>query len=378
LSYLNASTLNSVEYGGAASFEFAKPQAGTSVEAFNRETAQMDIQELAQMGRGLVEKIKEYADDVVCNCNLTRTVMDTHLVNTNNLDLVNRRSKLSVELQVQRVRGDDVFLTWTGHSAIGPDPEFEQVVTRVIERLRQAENLVSLDNLNQTVGKTTVILAPSSLGLLIIPLLLGLNGKNVALGVSPLANKLNEVAFDSRFSLLDNPHTPNRTGSTSFDDEGVPTKPNRFINQGLIQSFYYDLKSAGETHIPSSGHGQRQPENTRLGQPIASVHNLTVEAGTNSLTTMLEDVKEGLLVESVLGMGQTNIMAGTFSNSVGLAYKIKDGEIVGRVKDVSVAGNAYQLLKQHLNSISSERETVIGNWLLPYMRFDEVSVTAKN
>ena len=151
-----------------------------------------------------------------------------------------------------------------------------------------------------------------------------------------------------------------------------------FIKSGVLQSFYYDLKSAGEANTHSTGHGQRQPENTRLGQPVAAPHNLVIEPGDTALNEMLRDIEEGLLVESVLGMGQTNVLAGAFGNSVGLAYKIQHGEIVGRVKDVSVAGNAYDLLKHQLTALSRERETVGGMLLAPYMRFDGVSVAARN
>jgi len=44
-------------------------------------------------------------------------------------------------------------------------------------------------------------------------------------------------------------------------------------------------------------------------------------------------------VENLLGLGQGNTLSGAFSNPLALAFKIEKGEIVGRVKDLSIAGN---------------------------------------
>lgn len=374
---LQEGILNSVKYGGEANFEFVASSVGTDFNAYSSETARLDIQELAEMGRGLGEQMAAYADDVVCSYDLTRTVMNTQLVNSRNLNLKEQRSSLNLGLRVQRVRGDDVFMLWTGHSAIGPEADFGRLVDKVIERLRQAETLTTLETLSSKNGKLPVIFAPASLGLLIGPLIAGLNGKNCALGVSPLSDKLGEQIFDLRFSLQDDPFLANRTGSTAFDDEGTPTVVSHFIESGTVNGFYYDLKTAGEAGKLSTGHGLRQPENTRLGQPAMALHNLTVEAGTTPLAEILKGIDEGLLVESVLGMGQTNVLAGSFSNSVQVAYRIRNGEIVGRVKDVSVAGNVYELLKLQLGGISQEREVTVGSQTLPYILIDDVSVAAK-
>jgi len=61
----------------------------------------------------------------------------------------------------------------------------------------------------------------------------------------------------------------------------------------------------------------------------------------------------------VPGPGQGNPINGEFSANVFLGYKIEDGEIVGRVKDVMLAGNAYDALKD-IVAISREQERMGG------------------
>ena len=91
---------------------------------------------------------------------------------------------------------------------------------------------------------------------------------------------------------------------------------------------------------------------------------------------MIAAMDEGLLVESPLGLGQGNVISGAFSNTLGLAFKIEKGEIVGRVKDVSIAGNIYDLL-QEVAAVSQEAEWVYYGYNLPYILLTDMNVVAK-
>jgi PmbA protein len=71
-------------------------------------------------------------------------------------------------------------------------------------------------------------------------------------------------------------------------------------------------------------------------------------------------------------------MAGEFSNNVGLGYKVKNGKIIGRVKNLMIAGNAYDVLLNNISGMSSERGFSMTMCLSPYMLIKSVSVTAKS
>jgi PmbA protein len=91
---------------------------------------------------------------------------------------------------------------------------------------------------------------------------------------------------------------------------------------------------------------------------------------------MVEDMKEGLVVEQVIGAGQGNLLGGDFSGNVLLGYKVENGEIVGRVKDTMIAGNVYQVLKELLG-IGQETRWVGGILQTPPLYCSSVSVTTK-
>jgi predicted Zn-dependent protease len=59
-----------------------------------------------------------------------------------------------------------------------------------------------------------------------------------------------------------------------------------------------------------------------------------------------------------------------------LAFKIEQGEIVGRVKDVSIAGNAYELLPE-VTAVSRETQWIYYNFRLPHILLPDVNVVAK-
>ena len=82
------------------------------------------------------------------------------------------------------------------------------------------------------------------------------------------------------------------------------------------------------------------------------------------------------MCSSDLGVGQGNAISGAFGNSVGLGYVIEGGEIVGRVKDVSIAGNIYEDLR-HLGALSRERYWVYGQMLMPWMLLPELNVVCQ-
>ncbi|MGA9349005.1 MAG: metallopeptidase TldD-related protein [Anaerolineae bacterium] len=126
---------------------------------------------------------------------------------------------------------------------------------------------------------------------------------------------------------------------------------------------------------PASVEVKKKEENV-FNPPTPSPTNLIFQAGETPVAEIIVGIDEGLLVENALGLGQGNVISGAFSNSLSLAFKIEKGEIVGRVKDVSIAGNVYDLL-QDVAAISQETEWVYRYFNLPYILLADMNVIAK-
>jgi PmbA protein len=144
------------------------------------------------------------------------------------------------------------------------------------------------------------------------------------------------------------------------------------VEKGVLNGFIYDLKTAAMSGVESTGNGGRGLFNP----PSPSGTNLILGAGETPLKDILAGIEEGILVEEVLGLGQGNIISGAFSNPLALAFKIEKGEIVGRVKDASIADNVYSVLK-NVAAVSREQLWVYNELCMPYILIPEMNVVAK-
>jgi PmbA protein len=181
-----------------------------------------------------------------------------------------------------------------------------------------------------------------------------------------------ERFFDEKLTVVDDPTLDGRPASSSHDDEGVPRRRNVLIDQGQLTSYIYDLKTAALARTEPTGNGERD----LFSPPSPSFSNMVVANGETPVDDIIAGIDEGLLVETPLGLGQGNVISGAFSNNLSLGFKIENGEIVGRAKDVSVAGNIYQDLRD-IEALSLESEWVYGGIRLPYILLPDLNVVTK-
>ena len=92
---------------------------------------------------------------------------------------------------------------------------------------------------------------------------------------------------------------------------------------------------------------------------------------------MIAGIKEGLIVEELLGAGQGNELGGDFRANVSLGYRITNGEIVGRVKDTMVSGNVYSVLSQ-VEYVGDSPEWIFGSLRSPAIQCLGVEVATKS
>jgi PmbA protein len=78
-----------------------------------------------------------------------------------------------------------------------------------------------------------------------------------------------------------------------------------------------------------------------------------------------------------LGLGQGNIQSGAFSNNVSTGFVVRDGEVIGRLKNTMIAGNAYEVLKENLVAVGAEAEWCHGIYKSPPLLVEGVSVVSR-
>jgi PmbA protein len=364
---LVANALESARHGDALEFDFPASEPGPAVQVYDPELATLPTEHLIEMGREMIASILEADPDTRVTVDLERRVRRTTVRNSAGVEIAVEKAPLSISIDAERVRGDDVAIIYDYFSTAVKDDGYRAFAQRIADKLRLAQRAATLGS-----ERLPVLFSPTGSPVLALPLTQALNGKNVYRGISPMTNKLGEQLFDEKLTIVDDPTLDGRPGSSSHDDEGVPRQRRALINHGELCSFIYDLKTAALAGAEPTGHGARG----LFDLPSPSFSNLIMEGGDTSLADIIAGIEKGLLVESILGLGQGNIISGDFSNNLDLAFRIEDGEIVGRVKEVSIAGNVYEDLRA-IEAISQETEWVYGGLCLPYILLPELNVVTK-
>ncbi len=352
--------LEVAEFGNPAHFQFPAPADGTDVKVYDKAVIPVTKEDMVHIGDEMIGLVKEYNSDIILHAGIGKVINKSEFANSSGIELYSESTSFGLGIHGQWVRGTDIL--WAGHGFGWKkrDIDHVEVTKKAIQLFKMAEKIASIRSANMP-----VIFTPEGVMVLLLALQLGFNGKNVLLGSSPLAGKLGEKIADERLSIYDNPLIDYANNSGKYDGEGVPHSIVPLIENGVVKNFLYDLDTAGRANTKSTGHG--------IG---CNPTNIVIKEGDKSFEDMVKETKEGLIVHDVMGLGQGNPISGEFSVNVQLGYKIENGEIVGRVKDVMLAGNTYDAIK-NISAIGNKAEWAGGSILTPYIKISDLSVVAK-
>ncbi|MBN1640401.1 MAG: TldD/PmbA family protein [Anaerolineae bacterium] len=367
LDRLVTNVLESAAYGERLPIAFPGPQPAPEVATYDPAIPDLPIQRLVEIGQEAIDYLLQIEPDARVSVNIERGVQHVRIRNDAGADVSFERSPLSMSVEVDRVKGDDVLIVFTIEGTTAWQEDTMAPVRRLGERLERAKRSAKIAS-----GRMPVLFAPGGALTLALPLSMGVNGKNVYTGTSPIRDKVGQALFDPKLTLVDDATIDHKFASAAYDDEGVAHRRTVLVEEGVLKGFLYDLKTAAQSGVDSTGNGSR----SLFGVPRVSPTNLILQPGDTPLAEMIAGIDHGLLVEDVLGLGQGNVLSGAFSNPLALAFLIEHGEIVGRVKDVSIAGNIYDVLTE-IAAISQESEWVYYSVCLPYLLLPDMNVVAK-
>jgi PmbA protein len=356
--------LEAAEFGSPAHFDLPGAQSLEQVKVYDPELLSLQKPEMIRMGQQMMEMVKTYNPEILAGASVVKTISRVDYANSNGALYSTDHTDFSVGAGGQLVRGTDILFVNQGMGQKKRAIDTEEIAAQAIEYFRMAENIAQIET-----GEMPVIFTPRGLTVLLLSLGLAVDGKGVYLGASPLRDRLGQQIASPSLTIIDNPLIEYGPRTSAFDNEGVPRKVTPIIEKGVLRNFIYDLDTAGRAGVKPTGHGFDR-----------SLTNLIFEPGNISYETMLRNTPRGLLVHDYLGLGQGNPINGEFSVNLFQGYKIENGKLVGRVKDVMLAGNAFEALKD-ITAISQEREWISGQYtwftgLIPYVKIGKLSVTA--
>ena len=359
--------VETAQFGIQAKFELPQKASYPRIDVFDPNTESISIEKMIELGEELIALVTEYTPDIVCEAMVTKDIISLQLMNSSGGQASYRKSIFSLSIWGSLIRGTDMLFVGESQSSCHPSTTPREVAGVVLQQLELAKNRASVPT-----RQLPVILTPRGVTSALIPsLMVAFNGKIVLEGASPIGNRLGQPVFDPKLWLWDDPTIAYRPNSRPSDDEGVPSQRTPLIEGGIVASFLYDLQTAALAHTRSTGNGSRNG-----GLPTPSPTTLVIAPGKTNFDEMVSDIKEGLVIEQLMGAEQGNILGGDFSGNVLLGFKVENGKIVGRVKDTMVSGNIYQVLKE-VTAIGSKPEWVGGFIYTPPIYCPRLSVASK-
>lgn len=191
-------------------------------------------------------------------------------------------------------------------------------------------------------GEYEAIFDPNALAdMLRFPAGWGMGARQVLDGQSFLSGKLGERVAGEAVSIWDDATDP-RCLPTAIDYEGLPTHRVDIITDGIGQSPVYDVQTAQEACVQSTGHADT-PFTEFPGGPRAE--HIIMPVGMTQVEEMIAHVKHGVWVtrfhythcpdpKRVIATGTTR--DGTFL--------IRDGAVVGALKNLRLEMGVLDLL----------------------------------
>nr|WP_049767694.1 TldD/PmbA family protein [Parvibaculum lavamentivorans] len=167
-----------------------------------------------------------------------------------------------------------------------------------------------------------------------------ISGSSIARGTSFLKTSMGKKIFADGISIVDDPHMKRGHRSKPFDGEGVRNHRMQLVEDGTLTTWLLDTATARQLGLTTTGHAARGTG----GPPSPSTTNLYMEAGCLSVSELIADIKQGLYVTEMIGMG-INGVTGDYSRGAS-GFWIENGEIAYPVSEITVAGN---LLDMFLN-----------------------------
>lgn len=165
-----------------------------------------------------------------------------------------------------------------------------------------------------------------------------LNSMIVMNGASLFSGKVGETVFSKDVTIYEDKNPDENFGRPFFDAEGIVNKDYRYkvIDEGKFVSPLVSKKEALMFNLPITGTANCSYD----GVPGCSPSGFTVKKSGKTLKELLNGQKA---VYVSVASGGDFTSSGDYASPVQLAYLIEDGKIVGKLDDITIAGNLFDM-----------------------------------
>jgi len=206
-------------------------------------------------------------------------------------------------------------------------------------------------------GRADLILEPLCLGSFVQSTSDMMSALRVEISTSMFVKKIGKRVASDEVTFLDDP-TVDSTTTRLFDHEGVPTRKNVMIRNGILKTYFHNTSTAKrfKTRTTASAGPLIPTAFTFAAQPIP-LHPI-VAPGDWTKDEMIADTAHGLYLNNTWYTRYQNYDTGEFSSIPRDAIlAIEHGEIVGAVRNIRVSDNMLNFWKS-VDALSKSQEEI--------------------
>ncbi|WP_025732014.1 metalloprotease PmbA [Carnimonas nigrificans] len=200
-----------------------------------------------------------------------------------------------------------------------------------VGRRAAANTLARLAPRNVTTGRYPIIFAPRMAIGLVGNLLGAIAGGALYREASFLCDTLGEKLLPEWLSLYESPRERRGLRSANFDADGVATRNNRFIEQGVLAQYLLSSYSARRLGLATTANA-------------GGARNVRIDAPLSRYQEMIAGIERGVIVTEMMGQG-VNAVTGDYSRGAS-GFWVEQGEIQYPIEGFTVAGNLREMFAQ--------------------------------
>lgn len=290
----------------------------------------LDLERLAKEFDPRVKRVRD-----ACYSEEVKTVM---LKNSRGFERTHSLSRHELSLMVMAEEAQGQEMAWENDFSVNP----EDLNPQRIAREAADKAVCQLGGKPVATQKTPAVLDATVVASFLGVLSSSFLGDQVLRNRSSLGDKVGREIYSRRISVVDDGTLEGGYNSGPFDGEGVATSRRNLVKDGVLEGFLYDLSSASQAEVVSTGNGVRSAVKE---PPRTGATNFFIEPGHASLEELLSDLGRGFWVRDVIGVHTADAVTGDFSLGASGVW-IEGGKRSSPVRGVTISGNLHEILKR--------------------------------
>ncbi len=252
---------------------------------------------------------------------------------------------------------------WTGNRHLSGLESIEQVGKRAAERtLRQ------LGARKVPTGHAPIVFEADAARSLLSSFVGCALGGSIWRRSSYLTEREGTRVASELVNIVDDPLIVRGPGSRAFDGEGLASRRNVLVKDGVLQMFLLDsycARKLGKVSTASAG---------RSGGGVGpTTSNLVLAAGTQTPEELIASTPRGLYVTEMMGFG-FNAVTGDFSRGAS-GFWIEGGKLAFPVSEITISSNLDQML-QNIDGVANDL-VLKSSTACPTLRVSQMTIAGE-